>query len=69
MPAGGDELSEMARLRGRLVHVEGLRVEGGGEALDLLGGKGVRAKLRHLADHDLLEEHHGIIVKPGGVRA
>ena len=41
VPAGGAEPSEVARRGGRLVGVEGLRVEGRGEALDLLRGKGV----------------------------
>ena len=50
--------AEMASFRRRLVEVEGLRIEGCGEALDLLGGEGVRADLVARADRDVLEEIH-----------
>ena len=45
MPARSAEFSEVARLGCRLVGVEGLRIEGEGEALDLLRGEVVRADL------------------------
>ena len=48
----------MALRGGRLVEVEGLRIEGLREALDLLGGEGVRADLVARADLDVLEEVH-----------
>ena len=59
----------MARRRRRLVGMEGLRVEGRGEALDLLRREGVRAEVGNLSDHDILEEHHGRTITPAGAKA
>src|ERR1035441_1988966 len=59
MPAGGDQRAEMRALRRRLVDMERLRIEAGGERLDVVGGEGVAADLENVADADILEIFHG----------
>src|SRR5450759_3305717 len=51
--------AEMRTLRRRLVDMERLRIETGGERLDVVGGEGVAADLENVADADVLEIFHG----------
>lgn len=59
MPAAGTEASEQGVGGGLLVEVKGLRVVGGGEALDLVGGEVMRPELARLAEGDPVEGAHG----------
>src|SRR5262245_65174 len=67
MPATGREAAEQRALRGRVIEVEGLRVELRGKSFDLRRVDGVRAAAEALPDMKILEVEP--ILRPrGGLR-